>query len=285
MKNLIVLFVLIPTVLFSNDKKVPSNIKEVTVYLSGAQITRTAKIELKEGSNEIIFTGLSHKIDESSIQVSGLNAVSILSIAYDLNYLEKSESNPRLKEWEHQLESLEHKITLLKNTIYGLEEEEKVITTNRMVSTDNQALNLEKVKEISQYYRERLTAIKNEIFETNLKINELKKETKGLQLQMAEVNNAPEQEQGEITIKFDTPIATQLHLTFKYLVSDAGWVPNYDIKSTQLNAPLNMAYKANVYQNTGKDWNNIDVILSTGSPDYNISKPDVETHFLNFTSA
>lgn len=34
-------------------------------------------------------------------------------------------------------------------TIYGLEEEEKVITTNNMVSTDNQALNLERVKEIS----------------------------------------------------------------------------------------------------------------------------------------
>ena len=169
MKNLIVLFVLIPTFLFANDKKIPSDIKEVTVYLSGAQITRTANIQLKEGSNEITFTGLSHKIDESSIQVSGLNAVSILSIAYDINYLERSESNPQLKEWENQLETLEHKITLLKNIIYGLEEEEKVITTNRMVSTDNQALNLDKVKEISQYYRERLTAIRNEIFETNLK--------------------------------------------------------------------------------------------------------------------
>ena len=102
---------------------------------------------------------------------------------------------------------------------------------------------------------------------------------------MAEVNNAPEQEQGEITIKFDAPVATPLNLTLKYLVSDAGWVPNYDIKSTQLNAPLNLAYKANVYQNTGKDWNNINVVLSTGSPDYNISKPNLETHYLDFTSA
>ena len=59
------------------------------MYLSGAQITRTATCQLQEGTNEVVFTGLSHKIDESSIQISGLNAVSILSIAYDIDYLKQ----------------------------------------------------------------------------------------------------------------------------------------------------------------------------------------------------
>ena len=68
------------------------------------------------------------------------------------------------------------------------------------------------------------------------------------------------------------------------MVTDAGWVPNYDIKSEKLNAPLNLAYKANVYQNTGQDWDNVNVTLSTGNPAYNISKPNLETQFLNFTS-
>lgn len=285
MKNLALLLFFVSIFSFANDIKTPSEITEVTVYLSGAQITRTANCTLTEGSNEVIFTGLSPKIDESSIQVSGLYGVSILSIAYDINYLDKSESNPQLKDWEGKLMNLEHQMALLKNVIYGLEEEEKVITTNRMVSTDNQALSLDKVKEISQYYRERLTAIKNEVFKNNLKINRLKQETKDLQLQMAEVNNTPAKEQGEITIKFDAPIATQLSLTLKYLVKDAGWVPNYDIKSKSLNAPLQLAYKANVYQNTGKDWDNVSVVLSTGNPDYNISKPELQAHYLNFTSA
>ena len=285
MKNLILFLFFIPSIVFPSDKKVPSKIKEVTVYLSGAEITRNASCVLKEGMNEIVFTGLSHKIDESSIQISGLNAVSILSIEYDLNYLEKSESDPQLKEWQTQLEAFEYDITLLKNLITGLQEEEKVITTNRMVSTDNQALSLEKVKEISQYYRQRITAIKNEIFKTHLKINALNKEKNALQQQMAEVNNSPEKEQGEITIKFDAPIDIQLNLTLKYLVADAGWVPNYDIKSKEINAPLQLAYKANVYQNSGQDWDNVNITLSTGNPSFNISKPQLEAHYLNFTSA
>ncbi|RDY61483.1 mucoidy inhibitor MuiA family protein [Flagellimonas nanhaiensis] len=285
MKNLVLLLLFFPFVCFAHDSEVPSKIKEVTVYLSGAQITRTASCQLKEGNNQVVFTGLSHKIDESSIQISGLNAVSILSISYDINYLDQNESNPEVKQWENEIKSLELKIALLNNTIAGLEEEQKVITTNRLVSTDNQALSLEKVKQISQYYRERITAIKNEIFTANLDINALKMEITALQKQLAEVNNAPEEQQGEIIIKFSAPIATSLDVTLSYLVQDAGWVPNYDIKSSGLNTPLNLAYKANVYQKTGQDWNNVKVVLSTGNPNYNIAKPRLESKYLNFVSS
>ncbi|MBO0323137.1 mucoidy inhibitor MuiA family protein [Muricauda sp. CAU 1633] len=285
MKTIALFFLSIPLLLFPNTQKQPSKIKEVTVYLSGAQITRTAECHLNEGSNEVIFAGLSHKIDESSIQISGLNAVSILSIAYNINYLEKSESNPMVKEWEDKIKTLEHKIALLKNTILGLEEEEKVITSNRLVNSDSQTLDLEQVKRVSQYYRERITAIKNEIFKSNLNINETNLEIIALQKQLVEANSAPEEEQGEISIKFDAPIATNLNLTLTYLVEDAGWVPNYDIKSTGLNAPLNLAYKANVYQKTGQDWNNVKMVLSTESPNYNIAKPNLEAKYLNFVSS
>jgi TonB-dependent SusC/RagA subfamily outer membrane receptor len=285
MKNTVILFLLAPLFLLSNELKIPSKIKEVTVYLNGAQITRTASCPLQEGANEVIFTGLSHKIDESSIQISGLGAVSILSIAYNVNYLEKSESNPKIKEWENRVEELEHEISLLKNTIAGLEEEEKVINSNRNVNGEGQALDLERIKQISAYYRERITKIKNEIFKTNLNINTIKLEINDLQQQLAEANNANETPQGEITITFDAPISTNLNATLSYLVKDAGWVPNYDIKSNGLNAPLSLAYKGNVYQNTGQDWKDVNISLSTGNPDYNISKPTMEAHYLNFVNA
>ncbi|MCB0371997.1 MAG: mucoidy inhibitor MuiA family protein [Muricauda sp.] len=285
MKNAVILLFFAPLFLFANATKVPSKIKEVTVYLSGAQITRTASCQLHEGSNEVVFTGLSHKIDESSIQISGLGAVSILSIIYNINYLEKSESNPKVSQWEDEIIRLEHEISLLKNAITGLEEEEKLITSNRVVNGDSQVLSLDRIKQIGAYYRERITAIKNEVFTTNLSINKLKTKVNDLKLQLAEVHNAPEVPQGEITITFDAPVATSLNAKLTYLVRDAGWVPNYDIKSSGLSAPINLAYKANVYQKTGQDWNNVHVILSTGNPNYNIARPNLETKYLDFVSA
>ncbi|WP_394971834.1 mucoidy inhibitor MuiA family protein [uncultured Croceitalea sp.] len=284
MKKLVIILFLVPYFLVANNTKIPSKIKEVTVYLSGAQIMRNATCSLDSGTTEVVFTGLSHKIDESSIQISGLQAVSILAMSYDINYLEKSESHPKTTLWEAEIAKITSEITYLRNQIIGLEEEERVITTNRLVSADNQALDLQKVKEISKYYRERITAIKNEIFKTNLSINQLNKDIHDIQNQLAEANNAPALPQGELTIKFDAPVATSLAIELSYQIQDAGWIPNYDIKSKALNAPLNLAYKANVYQNTGKDWNNVKVILSTGNPTYNVSKPNLDTKYLNFTS-
>ncbi|MEP5428633.1 MAG: mucoidy inhibitor MuiA family protein, partial [Flavobacteriaceae bacterium] len=75
-----------------------------------------------------------------------------------------------------------------------------------------------------------------------------------------------------------------LDLSISYLVPDAGWIPNYDIKSKKLNAPIDLAYKAHVYQKTGKNWDNVQVTLSTGNPNVNVSKPNLGTKYLNFVS-
>ncbi|WP_422860013.1 mucoidy inhibitor MuiA family protein [Flagellimonas sp. S174] len=284
MKKLILLLFLVPVLIVANEKTVPSKIKEVTVYLSGAQIHRKAKCTLKAGKNELVFTGLSAKIDESSLQISGLGSASILSMSYDLDYLSELEGNPKVKDWENQIVSLQHEIALYKNLIIGLEEEEKIITTNRVVSSENQALDLTKIKEIGTYYRERITAIKNEIFQTNLKINEANLEIGNLRKQLQEVNNASETEQGELTLILDAPLHMNLELSLSYLVSDAGWIPNYDIKSEKLNAPIKLAYKAHVYQKTGNHWDNVNITLSAGNPNVNVTKPDLGTQYLNFTN-
>lgn len=284
MKNLFLCLALVPLFLMGNDKKISSEIKEVTVYLNGAQITRTALCKLPEGTSELTLTGLSTKIDESSIQISGLKAVSILSLEYDINYMALEVDQSTLSPLHLRLEHIETDIARLKNQISGLEEEAEVIYSNRTVSTRTQGLSLEKVKEISTYYRERITAIKNEIFNANLKVKGLNEETRTIQNQLAELNNTPEKEQGELKITFDAPVVSTLNLLVSYQVSDAGWIPNYDIKSEEIDAPLKLTYKAHVYQKTGNDWTNVNITLSTGNPALNVAKPHLGTKYLNFTN-
>ena len=284
MKTLILLLSLCSMLGFSNDKKLPSKIKKVTVYLNGAQIIRNAACNLKTGTTQIVLTGLSTKIDESSIQLSGLQTVSILSMSYDINYLEKPESTPESKALEDKIKINSDKIARLKNLIHGLEEEEKVISSNRLIGSETQAVDLERIKQLSTYYRERITAVKNEVFTTNQQINKLNMDNATYRKQLTELNNSPQQEQGEITLKFDAPVATSLNLVVSYMVDDAGWIPNYDIKSKKLNDPLNLKYNAHVYQKTGEDWNNVNITLSTGNPNVNIAKPNMEAKYLNFVS-
>tara|TARA_R110000796_G_scaffold88850_4_gene191904 strand:- start:62023 stop:64056 length:2034 start_codon:yes stop_codon:yes gene_type:complete len=281
MKKIIFLLVFLPFLAFGGDK-IPSKIKLVTVYLNSAEVSRLATFDIQQGTSELIFTGLSSKIDESSIQVSGLQGTSILAISFDINYLDKSISDEETKKLTDKIEAIELQATLLKNLILGLEEEEKVINTNRLVSADNQSLDIEKIKQISTYYRERITAIKNEIYHANLKINVLNADIQDIQKQSIEINNTVSEPKGEIKIKFDAPISAHLNLELKYNVQDAGWIPNYDIKSKKINDPLKLIYKAHVYQKTGVNWDNVLITLSTGNPNKFSIKPELTSDYLNF---
>ncbi|MEO1010804.1 MAG: mucoidy inhibitor MuiA family protein [Bacteroidota bacterium] len=285
MKSLILFVVLFPSFLFSKDGGIPSKIEKVTVYLSGAEISRSAYCVLEQGTTEMILTGLSPRIDEKSIQISGLKWASILSMAYDIDHLRESQTSPKVLKWQDEIQELEDKMAALRNTILGLEEEEKVITSNRSIGSEDQALDLDRIKEVGAYYRTRITEIRNEIFMINSKINLLNADKRQLRLQLAELDQMPEKQLGQIRLKLQVPKATTLNLSITYLVKDAGWIPGYDIKSEKLNAPLSMTYKAHVYQKTGIDWEDVTVTLSTGNPNLSEVKPNLVTHYLNFVSS
>jgi uncharacterized protein (TIGR02231 family) len=51
-----------------------------------------------------------------------------------------------------------------------------------------------------------------------------------------------------------------------YLVNDAGWNPIYDLRVANITAPIFIQQKAIVFQNTGIDWEQVKITLSTGNP-------------------
>ncbi|MEM9024414.1 MAG: DUF4140 domain-containing protein, partial [Bacteroidota bacterium] len=59
-----------------------SQIKEVTVFLNGAQVKRTASRTIPSGTHYLKFTGLSTQIDPNSIQVNGRGSATILSVSH-----------------------------------------------------------------------------------------------------------------------------------------------------------------------------------------------------------
>ncbi len=284
MKTLLLLLLFAPICTFSNnEKKIPSNIKEVTIYLSGASIKRTAQVGLQSGTNKIIFNNLSNKIDENSIQVSGLQNASILSINYGIDYLTKRKNSEELESLENKVDLLLLKKNKLQNMLSGLAKEREMLDKNQRIGSDDTELSLEKVKEISTYYRERIIQIQNEAYAIEQKMDKLQDEITTMVNQIDTLSDYTKEERGEITLKLSTSEPVNLILELKYNVKDAGWFPLYDIKSENIDTPLKMTYKANVYQSTGTDWNDVKVILSTGNPNTNNLKPELTTRYLNFS--
>ena len=47
---------------------------------------------------------------------------------------------------------------------------------------------------------------------------------------------------------------------------NAGWYPSYDIRVDDITKPVNMFYKANVFQNTGVTWKDVKLSFSNATP-------------------
>ena len=71
-------------------------------------------------------------------------------------------------------------------------------------------------------------------------------------------------------------------INVNYIVSGAGWMPKYDIRSSNTTDPVELTYKADVFQNTGNDWKNVDLTLSTGNPSVNNTQPELSPWYLYF---
>jgi uncharacterized protein (TIGR02231 family) len=61
----------------------------------------------------------------------------------------------------------------------------------------------------------------------------------------------------------------------KYRVLDAGWEPKYDIRVDGVTKPVNLYYKANVFNNTGVDWMEVRMKLSTADPLQGAQRPSL----------
>ncbi|MGQ2981960.1 mucoidy inhibitor MuiA family protein [Flavobacterium sp.] len=276
------LFLLLPSLLLAGEIKPRSTIKEVTVYRNGAQVTSEAAVNLPKGVSEVYLTGLSPLIDQNSIQVSGLKDASVLSISYAVNYVDKKADTGKIKQLEALLAEKRKENSVVQNLINGLREEQTLLTSNRALKGEQQGLTVAQVTAFAKYYRERHAAIQNEMYDASLKNAQLNREINDLSQELGKLQTESREQRGEILVKIDAQTPVVLNLITKYNVSQAGWFPIYDIKTAGIRQPLSIFYKAHVFQQTGEEWTDVKVTLSTGDPNGNNIKPTVEPQYLNF---
>ncbi len=268
----------------TSEKSITSDVSQVTVYLNGAEVERISNTFIKQGTTILTFENLSNTIDENSIQVAGLGEASILSINYGIDYLTKQKNTEEVEALQKDKKDITVRIKKINNQILGLQKEEEVINLNQKLGSTTQEINLEKIKALATYYRQRITAIKNEILDAEQKRQELNIQLQDILKQYNELNITEQKSTGKITLKINSEQQTSLSLKLTYNVANAGWYPIYDLKAKTINTPLDLSYKAHVYQNTGAAWDDVSLVISTGDPSTNNIKPKVNTKYLQFVS-
>jgi uncharacterized protein (TIGR02231 family) len=260
---------------------VSSSINEVTVFRQQAQIERKAEVNLEEGKNIIVFKRLTPTLDQKSIQLKASGKFSVNSITQRYDYFSDQRITPEIQLLENQRDSLKHQITFLESDLNVLQNELQLLEST-VSNINNKELTAAELTQFLDLYRKRAGKLKGD----EISINEsLKKKNHQLNKVLSQINDLKGNQQSrfsEIIAEVSSKQPQTLTFTLSYLAGSAGWVPSYDIRSEDITKPLNISYKADVYQNTGIDWNDVQITINSGNPSVNVILPDLSPSYVDF---
>ncbi|WP_198171395.1 mucoidy inhibitor MuiA family protein [Mucilaginibacter aquatilis] len=263
------------------DQKVPTKVQKVTVFLNGAQVTRTATVNVAAGTSTLRFEGISPDIDVQSIQVKSAGDFTILSVKHELDFLNQQTRQKRVEELLAQQAQLRQKIQLQNSTLAIYKEEENMLIKNQVVSGQNSNLDVVKLKQALDFQTARLTEIRKKEIIVNNAIAQLDAEMQKYNKQISDVNKGNTRATSNVLVTISSKAALNSVFTLTYVARNASWFPTYDIRAKNINSLITVAYKANVSQQCGEDWSNIKLTLSTGNPTASGSKPELQPYYLN----
>ncbi len=277
------MLILISATVFSQvEKPVDSKIIEVTVFLNKAQVTREFKTRLDAGKTSLILTGITSQLDPQSIQVTGKGNFIILGINHQQNYLNELNMPKALKVLKDSIELLQKQILLEQSQKEILNKEEQMLLTNQKIGGTNQNLTVAELKAMADFYRSRLGDIVTSRMKLDEKIKKINERISKLNKQFNEQNELFLRNTSEIVINVSAESATQAELRVSYVVANAGWNAVYDVRAINTKSPLQLGYKANVFQGTGEEWKNVKLRLSTANPNQSGLKPELYSWYLDF---
>lgn len=281
MKRLIVLFILtfFAVSLNAQEKRVKSKVVSATVYSQGAQITRVAKFNLEKGENKVVFSNLPPSLDENSIQINCAEAT-IVSVTNQKNMLDSLSQNAEYLKLLTKKKEITQKLKIERALLQTIDTEKDVLLSNKKLVGD-QGVKLEDLKNSLIYFRTRLEELERSKVEKADLIANLEEEMRKVEGQLQNLFSQNNKNTSEIIVVFSSNQPVAASTTIKYFTYEAAWYPTYDVRANNINSPLNIVCKANVYQTTGEDWNKVKLSVSSGNPTSGSTLPQIYPWFID----
>ena len=263
-------------------KIISSSIQEVTVFLEGAQIKRHSVLSLPTGKSTLVLKKLSPHLDKNSVQVKATGDFTILSVNSKVNFLDEIEKNQRLDSIQTEIEATKLSISEANSRIEVLDEKLDLLNQNKKLTGNNSSVSIVQLQNAITFFDQEITAIKKEQSTLNRSIRKKSETLTKLEKEYSRDGSALGKPTSEVAIKVEAHSRGNAQLQVTYLVKNAGWFPKYDIRASSIEEPIQIDYKASVYQNTGNDWNNVKLKFSNGNPSEGGTAPQLDTWFLNY---
>lgn len=266
---------------------VETSISDVTIYNSGATVTRSATVDLSTGETEVSFLGLPANITGENLQIEVADrAIRMGQVSFKTQQA-RDVRDKEVRDLEAEIEKVELKLAALSDdskvaklqlkfldslaTGYSKEAWVTAAQANANINSWQQALNLMQSGSSGAYAQ---------IRENQIKAADLEKDLDVLQRSLDETRQGSKSSKSvtvSLTANSDVSSVVKLH----YYQANATWYPVYEARLDSDSGELLLSQKAVIQQTTEENWNNVKVTLSTSQPTAAMAAPKVESVFLS----
>lgn len=270
------------TVAKAENKKVTPELKHVTVFTNGAQVERTHSMNLMAGEQIVTFTGLSPYTDVKSMQIKAHGKLTVLGVNYRTIHPDSLQRIKQLRDAEQKVKQTDDKEREMRSQLEVVNAQLEMLKTNCSTGNRTAVTPLANIKELNDYYAQQMLELKKKANAIDQKLAQLAEVREKQQKTADSIAHLKLKTITEAELKLQVPQAGKVDFTLTYYVKNAGWYPTYDIRSEGVSQPLQLSYKANMFQNTKEEWKNIPVTLSSANPNRSNIAPELRTYWLDY---
>lgn len=266
----------------AENKKVTPELKHVTVFTNGAQVERTSSMNLLAGEQIVTFTGLSPYTDVKSMQIKAHGKLTVLGVNYRTIHPDSLQRIKQLRDAEQKVKQTDDKEREMRSQLEVVNAQLEMLKTNCSTGNRTAVTPLANIKELNAYYAQEMLELKKKAISIDQELVKLAEIREKQQKTADSIAHLKLKTITEAELKLQVPQAGKVDFTLTYYVKNAGWYPTYDIRSEGVGQPLQLSYKANMFQNTKEEWKNIPVTLSSANPNRSNIAPELRTYWLDY---
>ncbi len=299
MRTLIAIAGILATVLAgraaAEDVAATSHVDAVTVFLSGAEVTRAARLNLEKGDHTIVFNDLPAETVANSIRVDGkaTGKLDIESVDTQRRFIPRADQaalQAERKSLEDEIEKLNDDRTLAQGQAEAAEKQKTLLSNLAELPAhpDDQPAHPVPTTDWSQVLGLIATGMadaQRNWLDAQVKTRDLDRKIEDLKNKLSALPPA-RKEQTEVRVHVIAAAPLEADLTVRYQVRNAAWTPGYDARlatGSKTSPPrLDLTRRAEIRQHTGESWDNVALQLSTTRPTADAAAPELQTVTVDF---
>jgi len=265
-----------------------SSIRAVTVYADRARVTRSGQVELPAGEQVVRFSGLPVGLDDSSVQAAGTGNAAFKILGLEIRDKFSPETlNARVRELESQLQALDDQKAELAAQANDVKDRRVFLQKVRdglvLAGPPDGKMapqGLEKVRPLYEFYTAELDKLSKQNLALAAATRDLQPKRQVLEEELNRLRGSGARAEKEVLVAVKAGEATTASLSVSYNMQGASWQPLYDARVGTKDGKVDLASYGVVRQQTGEDWRDVRLSLSTARPSVGARMPELEPQWL-----